>query len=446
MNALWAALDGPPAFVGFLVLFGVTGLLVLVYEGALLPGASPPLRRWVARRGGPPGFAWVRLPLLTGVAAAGFALAVGLAWATGRYGCNPAGGPSDLLTLWTSGQVFARGGDPFVITACGVSGNPVPAGLASVLLDAVGSLAGRAGLLVVWGAVAVALVPLTWSAAGSERRAATVFLLASFVYFPIVAAQIDGATLALVPVTVLAVLVLSRRGWTRAAAVGGFLSTGRFPAVFPAVAATGRAGRQRWIAGTILAGTFAAVSAATFAVYGSRFLDPVFLLQFSRSSFALNYWGVLEGTGWVVPGLAVTVLQAALLLALVLVLWARGRTELGTASAVLVGTVLLAQFLSFTELVFLVPVLALGKRARAWCWGIGLVAAANYLLVLHARATPTGPVAASYGLDLALTALLLGLFVDVLRGELGRAPSRNRSTTLPAAQPPPVSPAPAGGP
>lgn len=408
------AFSTPLAFAGFIAAFALAGGLVLGYDAQRHPRWRSLVRRWV----GGPALSWVDWPLLTGVAALAFATAASVTWAVGGYGCTPTG-PSDLTTLVTSGQQFLHGGDPFTITACGFAGNPVPTGGASVLFDALGSLAGSIGVLVVWGAVSVAAIPLVWSLGGTERRAATVFVLVSFLYLPVVAAQVDGASLSIAPVAVLVFLYLGRRGWGRAAAVGGFLATGRFPSLFPILGAAGRTGGRRVAVTATAFAVFAAVTVAAAAAYGSRFTGPVFFAQFTRSHFALNYWGLLEGEGWLQPSLALTLAQAALTLALVGVCWFRARTEVGAVAIVLTGTLLLTQYLAFTELVFLVPVALAGHRARWWLWGIGAVASTNYLLAMRSLAGFGGPFLLSYLLDLALTALLLGLLGDLLRSEVG---------------------------
>jgi hypothetical protein len=409
--------SAPFALGGFIALISVAGFLVLWYDSPRHGAWQARVRRWARRLTGRADLAWVDAPFLTAVAAVAFSVGALVTWSYGGYGCT-GGGPSDLTTLVASGRAFLSGGDPFRIAACGRIGNPVPAGIASVLLDALGSLAGPAGVLLVWGSVSVAVIPLLWSLAGTEGGKATVFLLASFLYLPIVAVQVDGASLALVPVTVLLVLYLARRGWVRAAAVGGFLATGRFPALFPVLSASGRAGSRRWVAFAGALGAFAAATLATFAVYGSRFTGPVFWAQFSRSHLALNYWGFLQGEGWLTPSTSVTIVQAIVTVALVGGCWAWARSALGAAAIVLTGTVLLAQFLSFTELVFLVPVALVGIRARWWLWAIGVVASTNYLLAMRSLDWLGGPSRFSYALDLLLTALLLGLMIELLRAEL----------------------------
>jgi hypothetical protein len=426
-----ASFSAPFALGGLIVLISAAGLLVLWYDSPRHAGWQARVRRWARRLTGRRDLAWVDGPFLTGVAAVAFALGALVLWSSGGYACTAAG-PPDLTTLVASGRAFLGGGDPFTITACGRAGNPVPAGIASVLLDALGSIAGPVGVLLVWGSVSVAIIPLLWSLAGSQGGRATVFVLASFLYLPIVAIQIDGASLALVPVTVLLALYLARQGWVRAAAVGGFLATGRFPALFPVLGASGRAGSRRSVVFAVALGAFAAATLATFAVYGSRFSGPVFWAQLSRSHLALNCWGVLEGEGWLTPSSSVAIVQAILTVALVGACWAWARSALGGAAIVLTGTVLLAQFLSFTELVFLVPVALVGTRSRWWLWAIGVVASTNYLLAMRSLDWLGGPSRFSYALDLLLTALLLGLMIELVRAEL-RVPRSASDPASPAA-------------
>jgi len=434
MTGPWPTPSSPGVLAAEVIVFGALGLAVLAYDLGVPRSWRSAAARIAARITGRSDWSWIDAPLLTAVAAAAFAAVGAVSWASGAYGCSPGGGPSDLLTLTTSGQAFLHGGDPFSITACHSGGNPVPAGLASVLLSAVGSLGGEAGVLAVWGAVSVAIVPLLWSLGGDRRAVATVFVLVSLLYLPIVAVQVDGASLALVPLTVLLVLYLSRRGWPRAAAIGGFLATGRFPAIFPVLAVTGRAGPRRFLSAGVAVAVFGLFTGLTYAAYREQFAGPVFWLQFGRSHLALTYWAILQGAGWVEPSRALTVVQALLILGAVGGTWLGGRTELGTVSIVLVVTILLAQFLSFTELVFLLPVALVGPRARTWLWGIGVVAATNYLIALRSLRDLGRPMLLSYGLDVLLSALLLGLLVDlVVRERRGPVAPESPSEGAPAA-------------
>ncbi|MFZ0699066.1 MAG: hypothetical protein WAN74_02580 [Thermoplasmata archaeon] len=427
MAAWGSGFAAPWALALYIGIFAALGLLVLWYDSAEHGAWRERARGWVHRLSGASELSWIDARLLTAIAAGAFAAGAIANAALGAYACS-APGPSDLTTLFTSGQEFLRGGSPFTITACGVSGNPVPAGMASVLLDALGSLGGEVGVLLIWGAVSVALIPLVWSLAGARRTGTTLWVLVSFLYLPVVAVQVDGASLAIVPLAILLMLYLARRGWVLAAGVGGFLATGRFPALFPVLAATGRAGARRTAAFAGALGVFAAVTLVTIAIFGSDFTGPVFFAQFSRGNFSLEYWGVLQGEGWLNPSTALTVVQALLIIVLVGVTWLWARSTLGAIAILLIGTVLLTQYLSFTALIFLLPVALLGCRARWWLWAIGLVAISNYLLAIQSYASVGGSAVPSYVLDLVLTGLLLGLLIELFRTELLRRPAPGRSS------------------
>ena len=431
MSAWGSGFTAIPVLVGAIAAWAIVGFLVLWYESPGHAEWRASVQRWGGRLTSRGNLAWVNVWVLTAAGAAAFAIGALVNWATGAYGCGP-GGPSDIITLWTSGQAFLHGGDPFTITACGTSGNPVPAGMASVLIDALGSLGGPAGILVVWGAVSVAILPLVWVVSERTPAIVTAWVLLSFLYLPIVAVQVDGASLALVPFAILLTLYLSRAGWTRAAAVGGFLSTGRFPSLFPILGATGPSGSRRTAAFTGALGIFAAVTVGSYLAYGSNFAGPVFFLQFTRGGIALNYWGVLEGLGWAAPSTGTAIAQAVLTIALVAVAWGWARSPLSAAAIVLTGTVLLAQFLSFDLLLLLIPVALIGTRARWWLWAIGLVAITNYLVANLSIASAGGPLLPAYVLDLVLTALLLGLMAELLR--TGLRTSRRPRSALQAPQ------------
>lgn len=427
MAAWGSGFAAPVALTAYIGIFAVIGGLLLCYDS---PG-HPRWRAWVRARvlRFSRDISWLDARLLTICAAGAFALGAVANAVLGAYACSPAG-PADLTTLFTSGREFLGGGNPFTITACGVSGNPVPAGMASVLWDALGSFAGEPGVLLLWGVVSVALIPLVWILAEGNRAVVTLSVLVSFLYLPIVAVQADGASLAIVPLAVLLVLYLGRRGWAAAAAIGGFLATGRFPALFPILSATGRAGSRRILALALALGVFGAVTVATISVYGNDFIGPVFFAQFARGNFSLNYWGILQGEGWLGPSTAVTAVQSTLTILLVVVTWIWCRTALGAAAIVLTGTVLLSQYLSYTVLIFLLPVALIGTRARWWLWAVGLVAISNYLLAIQSYASLGGSALPSYALDLLTTALLLGLVVELFQGEVG-APACPGPTGLP---------------
>jgi len=403
------------------LLFGVLSLLGLLllllrtpYGGGLRRAVDRTLR--AISPGG--GAAWLDWRLVLLVAGLGYALTVAFDVAIGLYRCHGTG-PSDILALAASGRAFWSGGNPFTVPNCG-SSIEVPYGLAAVLVDALGSLGGPVGITALWGGIALLLVPLVWTLGGPDRRYVLLFVAVSPLYVPLVATQIDGASNALVPVTVLLALYLARRREPLAAAVGGFLATGRFPALFPLLGAAGRM-RRRWAFAGVAIAVFLAVTAATYAVWGRAFFDPVFLSQAGRRSFSLNLYGVLIQQHLLPAGYAVAAGQAALTVLLVVAVFFRSRTALGAAAITLAGVALVTQFLSYSILVSLVPVALLGARPRWWLWAIGIVGTVNYDFAYSYAAVQEGQWLPYDVLGIVLTVLLVGLFWDLWRSELGAA-------------------------
>jgi len=95
----------------------------------------------------------------------------------------------------------------------------------------------------------------------------------------------------------------------------------------------------------------------------------------------------------------------------------------------LVGFALLTPFLSFNILVWLLPVALVGARARWWLWSVAIVGSVNYDLALNVWYWDDGVGWPSMIFDVVLTALLLGMFVDLWRGELA---AQQAGTTPPA--------------
>jgi hypothetical protein len=265
--------------------------------------------------------------------------------------------------------------------------------------------------------VVLAVVPLTWAVAGPDRQYVTVFVGTSALFVPIVCSQIDGATNAIVPVTVLLSLYLARRSELLSAAVGGFLSTARFPNLLPVLGETGSFPRRRYLSFLTALAVFGGVTGLAFAIWGHGFLDPVFLQQLGRRSFSLNFYGIFLLSNSLPGGLGIEVVQGALIVALLLAVFFGVRSPVAAASIVLVGFALLTPFLSFTILIWLLPVALLGTRARWWLWGVAFVGSLNYDLALNVWAWDDGVSWPSMIFDVALTILLLGLFIDLWRGE-----------------------------
>jgi hypothetical protein len=343
----------------------------------------------------------------------------------GLYGCSHAAGPSDALAYFESGHAFLTGGNPFVVSNCGSSVS-IPYGMSVILVNAIGSLGGVPGVVLLWGAVAIAILPLTAWVAGPDRRYVVLVVATSLLFLPLVVSQIDGASNLLVPVAVLLTLGLARRGGVLAGAIGGALASGRFPSLFPTVGASGRFARP-FASGFVAIAVFAGVTGVTYLAYGRAFLDAVFAGEFGRRSFSLNLYGVLIQQGWLPGGDWVAAVQAALTIALVVVVFFRARTALGGAAITLTGVLLLSQFLSFNILAWILPVALLGTRARWWLWGIGVLGTVDYTLGYSWAAVQLGIWWPYEAMDVVLTLLLVGLFLDMWRADGAAASSGGRT-------------------
>lgn len=373
-------------------------------------------------------FDWLDWVPVLAVTAAAYGSVVAFGILTGAYGCHPPG-VSDPIGLLNSGRAFWSGGNPFTVPDCG-STIAVPYGLAAVLVDALGSLGGLPGLYTVWGVVALAFLPLVWSLGGSERREVLLVIGTSVLWIPLLSTQVDGVTNAIVPSTLVLSLYLARRSELLGAVAGGFLSTARFPNLFPILGASGSLHR-RYAAFAAALGAFVAVTGVSFLVWHSDFLDPVFFSQIGRRSFSLNVYGVLLFANALPSSLAVEAVQAALTITLVLYAFFRVRSAVGAVALVLTGFALLTPFLSFDILLWLLPIALVGARARGWLWGIATVGAFNYDVALNLWAWDDGVTWPSAVLDVVLTILLLALLRELLRPE-GAAAARGGSAGPPA--------------
>jgi len=405
-------------------------LLVLLFRTDRGARLRPWVLRTLRRVSGRSDLNWLDwIPILVAATIA-FAAVSAYGILSGQYGCHPPG-VSDPVGVLNSGKALWAGTNPFYVSDCG-GHIEVPYGLASVLISALGSLGGLPGIYVVWGAVALSLIPLTWAVAGSDRRYVLVFVATSVLLVPLVSSQIDGATNAIVPATILLSVYLAQRSEFLGAAVGGFFSTSRFPNLFPILGETGAFPRRRYLSFVTAAAVFAALTGLSYALWGHEFLDPVFLNQLARHSFSLNVFGIFLLTNTLPGGLVFEAVQAGLTVALVLAVFFAGvRSPITAASIVLVGFALLTQFLSFNILVWILPVALVGARARWWLWGISFVGSLNYDLALNVWYWDDGVAWPSMVFDVALTVLLLALFVDLWREELAaRRPTATAATAI----------------
>jgi hypothetical protein len=386
---------------------------------------------------------WLRWTPLLLVAALWFGGFTVYHYLSGQYGCLPNGLLSDPLGELDSGRAFWAGANPFEgVPYCGGT-LAVPYGLAAVLLDAIGTLGGLAGILVVWGVVALSILPLSWRAASSDREYLTVYVATSILFVPLITSEFSGATNAIVPVTLLLTLYLLGRREITAAMAGGFLATARFPSVFPVLGATGSFTRRRLGGFLVAGGAFAAATAASYAVWGPGFIQSVFVSQATRRTYSLNFYGILLFHNALPTTVPVEVAQAVLTLALVGTVFGLVRSPFRAIALTIVGVALLTPFLAFNFLIWLLPVALAGARERWWLWGIASVGFVNANLGVGVWA-PSGILWPSEAMDLLLSGLLLMLFLDLWREERGGkpigAPTEQRSDAVePASAPAPSS-------
>jgi len=397
-------------------------------EGARLRAS---LRRLMRRLTGEPGLGRLRWWYLPLAATVGMVIVMSYDFATGLFSCVVPGSPTDIGGFLAQGQALWAGTNPFLVTSCGGTIHE-PDGLASVLINAVGAPGGLVGIATVWSLVAIAVLPLVWVTAGPNRRFVTLVVATSPIYFPLVSSQIDGASNALVPVAVLLTLYLARRRELAATALGGFLASQRFPTLFPVLGLSGSL-RRRWAAGLAAVGVFAAATGLSYVLWGSTFVNIVFVSQLGRRSFSLNFWGILLLQGWVPPGDALAIGQAVATVVLVAVVFFTVRSPLRAATITLVGVALLTQFLSFNILVWLLPVGLVGTRPRFWLWAIAVIGAFNYIYAWGMLAHLDGILWPAEVCDAVLTVLLLALFVDLWRA---RAPDSDSGPGPEASGPP----------
>jgi hypothetical protein len=390
-------------------------LLVLVDRSDRGGIVRPAVLRVLRRISGRDDLRWLDWQPLAVAAGVAFACVSAYGILSGQYGCRPGG--SDPITILNSGRAFWAGQSPFQVAQCQHTGE-IPYGLAAILLTAVGSLGGLPGVYLVWGLVSLSVVPLAWATAGPDRRYVTVFVSTSVLFVPIICSQIDGATNAIVPATVLLSLYLASRRELLSAVVAGFLSTARFPGLLPILGETGSFVRRRALSFALAAGTFAGVTGLTYALWGQQFLSIVFFQQLGRRSFSVNLYGVLLLANQLPGGVGIEAAQGVLILALLasVLLWVR--SPLSAASIMLVGFALVTPFLSYNILIWLLPVALLGSRPQWWLWGVGFVGALNYDLALNVWAWDDGISWPSMVLDVVLTAFLLCLLVELWRSEL----------------------------
>jgi hypothetical protein len=362
-------------------------------------------RQWKARLARWVDWRWIAL------AVAGIFLVAAFVQSAPVAGCPNTS--DDTGSFLYQGQALFTGRDPFQLYRCGVL-VPIPIGLAGILLNALGSLAGRPGIWIVWEFFALLLVPLTWALAGAERRYATLFVATSGLFVPLVIGQIEGANSAFGAVAVLLPVWLAARGKAGSGVLAGFLSTMKFPSLFPFLGATAGFGRARnremlltWLA-------FIGGSAVAFAVWGPVFLNTVFFGQLGRHDVSVNEFGILIGTGWFPPIAALALLQGVALFGTIAFVYFRRWPVLPAMALVTVVVCLVIPRLPFNFLAWLIPLAVLGARYCRWLFLLGAVGALDssvaiplYLNVARAVYWPAQLLGALMGILLTLVAVQL---------------------------------------
>ncbi len=362
---------------------------------------------------------------------------------SGPISCST--GEDDTLALLQSGRNFLSGANPFVTYQCGHS-VPVPYGIASVLLDALGSLGGRVGIWLVWNLLALMLIPLTWFLAGPQRWYATIFIATSMLYAPLVIGSIQGGHSAVVPVAALLGIWLALRRSPLAGAVAGFLSTVKFPSLFPFWGGLSGVGRERWLALALSVVVFGALSVLVGLIWGGYAYSLLFIQQLARADLSINEFGALIPMHAMPPPLVLEAIQGVSLLVALVFVQVRKWPAVPSIALLTVVVGLVAQRFTPEFMIWLLPVALMGPTYARWLFAVGVVGVVNGTLALPA-CTTSGACALSEGLGALFGLLLLVLLVLILlegsRWGAGSAgPAATRAAT-PSTTPPTPSPSPA---
>ncbi len=402
---------------GVVLAFSAVNLALLVARTPWGRGVGTRLRSAAARLSGCPDLRWIDWRFLVVFGALWIGAFVGNELRIGQFDCA-AGSINDPMGLLSSGRAFFAGADPAdAVSYCGFTTIQVPYGIAAIGIDAVGSLGGLVGICAIWAAVALLLIPLVWKAGGADRQYLTLFVATSVLYLPLVTGQIGDANNVLVPITLVAVLLVAGTRRVAGSALGGLLATAKFPAMVPLLGHAGRSDPHRLRAVLASAGVFVGGTAVGYAAWGWGFLRAVFLAELGRRSFSLNLYGVLLVQNRLPSAAWVEAIEAAVTLGIVLsvALWIR--SPIRAMAIGIVGVALVTPFLSYNILIWLLPVALAGPRARWALWGAGAIGTLNYGYALNGLAWVGGPVWPTELLDVAMTAVLGALFVDLWRSE-----------------------------
>ncbi|HXY12757.1 MAG TPA: glycosyltransferase 87 family protein [Thermoplasmata archaeon] len=398
--------------------------VVLAYRSPALPSVRrgvDRLRQWTTGRSD---WKWLRLwHVLLPVAAVSVA---NIVWNVSSAHCS-----DDSYAILASGLAALHGQDPFSVAFCGHSyATSIPYGLAEVALDALGALGGSIlGIWLVWQLFALAVIPLVWSIGGDDRRYVTVLVATSVLYLPNIATNlgVENIIVAVSVLTMLYGLTLAGGRGGIARGVAAFLSTARFPAVFPLLGSSASLGRRRWRELALVIVVFLSAAALSWWLWGWGAIQVVYLGQFARAnSESLNLFALLIHEGWFQPSLAAAAVQGAGLLLLVLFVQLRGYSPAAACAVPLIGVMIFSQYLNYHFLAWLVPLVLLGPSVNWWLLAFATVAAVNENVLYWYLALDQG-VWWPYELaGIVLLAILLLLLVRIVRDEETRLRSRVR--------------------
>jgi len=404
--------------------------LVLAYRSETLSSVRrgvDRLQQWATGRSD---WRWLRLwHILLPLA---IITAANIVWNVSGAHCS-----DDSFAILASGTAALHGTDPFSVAFCSHPyATSIPYGLAEVSLDALGAISGSIlGIWLVWQLLALAVVPLVWKIAGDDRRYKSVLAATSVLYLPNIATNLGVENLVVAVSVLLMLYAVTRpqRGSTILRGLAAFLSTARFPAVFPLLASSASQERRRWAQLVLVGGVFLGAAAVSYALWGWDAVQVVYLGQFARAnSESLNLFALLIHEGWVQPSLGLAAIQGGGLLLFVLFVHVRGYSPLAACAIPLVGVMIFTQYLNYHFVAWLIPLLLLGASTNWWLLAYASVAAVTEN-VLYWNLALVGGVWWPYELcGILLLAILLCMLVTIVRSEEARLRSR---ATAPSVSP-----------
>lgn len=412
------------AEAGFAAVFAfalAANALLVGYRSPRVPAVRTLVDRVRRRVTGREDWNWLRLEHL--MIPLAVVAAANVAWNLSQLHC-----PDDSYALLASGRAALHGGDPFLVSYCGGPGpDPIPYGLSAVGLNAVAAGSGSVvGVWVVWELVGLAVVPLVWLVAGTDRRYVATLAAFSVAYLPNLATNI-GVDNAIVPVAVLLGIYAaagadgrSIGGWL----LGAFASTARFPAFFGLLGAPASETR-RLARGLLALVVFGGAAALSWRLWGWNAIEVVYLKQFSRvPPESLNAFALLLKQGWLHPSLLTATVQALGVLAAVLYVHLRRSAPAQAAALPMIAVLAFSQYVEFHFVVWLVPLVLVDSELQPWLLAYGALAwldetaATRNLAALHGIWWPAEI------LGLVLTALLVRIAFGLLRPGPDRPPVR----------------------